>query len=184
MFVVYGFKNKVKTDMSAGIHKCPKCGCDREFFMKRQVEQGHVFWIPVASYTQACYLVCGTCDTAIQVDKKKYKELKLELKQQNAIPAAAPQQLPAASNPAPAQPVYHQAPAQQYYAPQPQQGYAPQPQQYVPQQGYAPQPQQYVPQQGYAPQPQQYVPQQGYAPQPQQNPQGYVPQPNYPNKPK
>ena len=101
MFIVYGFRNKLKKDMSAGMHHCPRCGCQREFFMMRQVQQGTVFWVPVASVTQKCYMVCGTCEAAIEVEKKKYKEMKKELKEeQKALPAPAPQAIPA-STPAP-----------------------------------------------------------------------------------
>ncbi len=75
MLIIYGFRKKLKTEKSLGVHMCPNCSHNTEAFLAKEKCHLHICYIPVFFYTGWRGKVCNNCGIVEKLTGKQYKEL-------------------------------------------------------------------------------------------------------------
>jgi len=73
--VVVGWGKKGKELGYAGVEKCPHCKNWSPFHIYEMSNRVRLYWVPVAKFNTKRYFVCGTCETAWELDKDKAREM-------------------------------------------------------------------------------------------------------------
>ena len=71
--VFIGWGKKGKQVGYAGVEKCPHCRNWSHFTIREVSNRVRLYFVPVAKFNTKRYLVCGTCDTAWEIEPTKAK---------------------------------------------------------------------------------------------------------------
>ena len=74
MLIVYGWKNKIKTDRRIGNKLCENCNHDEERYLAREVFILNIFGIPVLKKTMKRMVLCANCGMVEQLNKYEYNK--------------------------------------------------------------------------------------------------------------
>lgn len=72
--IVFGWGKKGKVVGYAGVEKCPHCRNWAHFSIYEMANNVRLYFVPVAKFNTKRYLVCGTCDTAWEIESNKVKD--------------------------------------------------------------------------------------------------------------
>ncbi|WP_343207924.1 zinc-ribbon domain-containing protein [Anaerolentibacter hominis] len=75
MFIIFGFRSKLKRGCYLGIHYCSACRDFRHYYIMREVKQFTLFFIPVFWWTTGWYIGCSSCGTGRKIDRQQAEEL-------------------------------------------------------------------------------------------------------------
>ena len=76
MFIIYGTKHSIWTDIWCGVGTCPQCGQTTDFHLKILKFIFTLFYIPITFVPSKRYMVCDCCEAAVLLPKEEYKRVK------------------------------------------------------------------------------------------------------------
>ena len=65
--IIYGSKGNIITLARTEVKYCHECKCDRDFCISMVYRYGHVFWIPMFSWSTKFYYHCSVCKAGYEI---------------------------------------------------------------------------------------------------------------------
>lgn len=78
MYIRTYMQKKLRKDIFAGYFSCSKCGKISRFHLCRIKQRTSILFIPVCSVTTDRILLCDTCGTYKEIDRREYRSMKKE----------------------------------------------------------------------------------------------------------
>ena len=71
--IIWGSKGNSITIGRVETRYCPICEKEREFFVTMIYRYGHIFWIPLFSWSTKYFYHCSTCERGVEIKGSEVK---------------------------------------------------------------------------------------------------------------
>lgn len=71
--IIWGSKGNVLTLGKVEPRYCPTCEKEQDFFITMLYRYGHVFWIPLFSWSTKYFYHCSICDSGVELKGSELK---------------------------------------------------------------------------------------------------------------